>query len=58
MRTCEDHSGAVVVYDGQICPVCDTISDMDSSIESYKDDVASLEKKLEDAENELANSKE
>ncbi|KKM22252.1 hypothetical protein LCGC14_1627250 [marine sediment metagenome] len=33
MKTCEEHDGAVVVYDEMDCPVCEEIDDLKSEID-------------------------
>jgi chromosome segregation ATPase len=47
MYTCDDHSNAVVVYNGNRCPVCE--------IESEKDE---LDRKVRDLENDIDDLKD
>ncbi len=33
MRICEEHDGAVVVYDAMDCPVCDEVNELENRCE-------------------------
>jgi peptidoglycan hydrolase CwlO-like protein len=49
MRTCDDHSGVVVVYQTSYCPLCDA----ESQINDREDDIRTKDRQIDDLKDQI-----